>query len=333
MRAWLVPLVVLLLFIGEVEADPLPSWNEGSPKHDIVTFVTAATTPAGRGYIQPSDRIAVFDNDGTLWTEQPIYFQFMFALDRVKQLAPRHPEWKTEQPFKAALAGDLKAVAASGQDRLARLIMATHSGMSTDAFAAIATNWLATARHPRCGCPYTDLVYQPMLELMTYLRANGFKTYIVSGGGAEFMRAFAQTVYGVPPEQVIGTTSVTKFSLGADGKPVLMREPKVEFVDDGPGKPSGINKFIGRRPVFAFGNSDGDQQMLEWTAAGSGLRFEGLVHHTDATREYAYDRKSPVGRLDKALDEANARGWTVVDMRRDWRVIYPHVAFAGVSSK
>ncbi|MGN6149298.1 MAG: HAD family hydrolase [Rhizomicrobium sp.] len=320
---------IILLLACPAKADPLASWNDGPAKRSIVSFVTTATDEGGKGYIDPADRIAVFDNDGTLWSEQPIYFQFQFALDQVKALAPQHPEWRAEQPFKAVLDGDMKALAASGEKGLAALMMATHTGMTTDAFAATVTNWLASARHPRCKCPYTDLVYQPMLELMDYLRANGFKTYIVSGGGVEFMRAFAQTVYGVPPEQVIGTTGVTKFQIGADGKPELVREAKVEFVDDGPGKPSGINKFIGRRPVFAFGNSDGDQQMLEWTAAGGGARFEGLVHHTDAKREWAYDRQSKIGKLDKALDEATAKGWTVVDMKRDWRTIYPaHVSLA-----
>jgi phosphoglycolate phosphatase-like HAD superfamily hydrolase len=315
----------LLLFIASPAwADPLTSWNDGPAKRNIVSFITAAANEHSKDYIAPSDRIAVFDNDGTLWSEQPIYFQFQFALDRVKALAPQHPEWKTEQPFKAVLDGDQKALVASGEKGLAALLEVTHSGMTTEAFAATVTNWLATARHPRCKCPYTSLVYQPMLELMAYLRANGFKTYIVSGGGVEFMRAFAQTVYGVPPEQVIGSTGVTKFQIGADGKPELLRVAKIEFVDDGPGKPSGINKFLGRRPVFAFGNSDGDQQMLEWTVAGAGARFAGLVHHTDAAREWAYDRQSKIGHLDKALDEANAKGWTVVDMKRDWRTIFPN---------
>lgn len=316
--------VLVLLFISAAaSADPLASWNDGATKRSIVSFVTAAADPHGKAYIQQADRIAVFDNDGTLWSEQPIYFQFLFALDRVRAMAPQHPEWKDEQPFKAVLERDYKALAASGEKGLIELLMATHTGMTTDAFAVTVTNWLATARHPKCNCPYTSLVYQPMLELLTYLRANGFKTYIVSGGTAEFMRAFAQTVYGVPPEQVIGTTFVTRYQIDVGGKPELVREPKIDFIDDGPGKPAGINKFIGRRPVFAFGNSDGDQQMLEWTGAGPGPRFEGLVHHTDATREYAYDRNSKIGRLDKALDEATAKGWTVVDMAHDWNTIYP----------
>ena len=320
------PLLIVLAFVLGAQAatpDPLPSWNAGPVKDRIVSFVVAAVDKDGAGYIAPDDRIAVFDNDGTLWSEQPIYFQLAFALDRVKALAPQHPEWKTAQPFKAVLDGDMAALQEAGEKGMVELIMATHTGMTTDQFAVTATNWLASARHPACNCPYTDRVYVPMLELLSYLRANGFKTYIVSGGGVEFMRAFAEPVYGVPPEQVIGSTGVTQFKLGADGKPVLVREPRIDFIDDGPGKPVAINKFIGRRPVFAFGNSDGDQQMLEWTVGASGPRFAGLVHHTDATREYAYDRTSKIGRLDKALDEASAKGWTVVDMTRDWRRVFP----------
>lgn len=312
---------------GALAADALASWNEGPAKARIVAFVRRTVDVHDKDYIRPEDRIAVFDNDGTLWSEQPLYFQFQFALDRVRALAPQHPEWNTQQPFKAVLDGDRAALAASGENGLAALLMATHTGMTTDQFAVTVKDWLRAARHPRCQCPYTDLVYQPMLELLAYLRANGFKTYIVSGGTADFMRAFAQTVYGVPPEQVIGSTFLTKFRLATDGTPSLVFEPKLDFVDDGPGKPAAINKFIGRRPVFAFGNSDGDQQMLEWTAGGSGARFEGLVHHTDAAREFAYDRASKIGHLDKALDEATARDWTIIDMQRDWRVIYPHIRF------
>ena len=316
--------ILFVFFIGATSADPLPSWNDGPAKSRIVAFVTAAVATAGPNAIEPSARVAVFDNDGTLWAEQPLYFQFVFVLDRIKALAPQHPEWKTQQPFKAVLDNDLGSLQID-EKTVAQLLEATHAGMTTDAFAVSGTNWIATARHPRFHRPYSDLVYQPMMELLRYLRANGFKTYIVSGGGVEFMRAFAETVYDIPPEQVIGSSGVTKFQIGADGKPELIKEPKVEFVDDGPGKPVGINKFIGRRPVFASGNSDGDQQMLEWTAAGSGPRFEGLVHHTDAAREYAYDRNSKIGKLDKALDEANAKGWLVVDMKKDWRTVFPPV--------
>jgi phosphoglycolate phosphatase-like HAD superfamily hydrolase len=301
----------------------LPSWNEGSAKAAIVDFLRQVTLAGGPEFVPPAARIAVFDNDGTLWSEQPIYFQFAFALDRVRVLAPQHPQWKTRQPFKAVLDGDLRAVAASGEKGLLELLIATHTGMTTEEFAETVAQWLATARHPRFQRAYTDLVYQPMLELLTHLRANGFKTYIVSGGTVEFMRVWVERVYGIPPEQVIGTTFVTQFQTARDGRPSLMRQPKLEFIDDGPGKPVAINRVIGRRPLLAFGNSDGDHQMLQWTAAAGGRRLMGLVHHTDGDREWAYDRKSQVGRLDKALDEALAKAWVVVDMKRDWKVIYP----------
>jgi len=307
--------------IGIAQTDPLPSWNDGPSRQAIVKFVSAAVQRGAPGFIATSDRIAVFDNDGTLWAEQPIYFQFAFALDRVKVLAPQHPEWKTTQPFKAVLDGDMKAMAASGEKGVVELMMATHAGLTTEQFAQIVSDWVRTARHPRFKAPYTDLTYAPMVELLAYLRANGFKTFIVSGGGVEFMRVFAQRVYGIPPEQVVGSMIETEFQM-KDGKAVLMRLPKVDFIDDGPGKPAGINKFIGRRPVFAFGNSDGDQQMLEWTAAGTGPRFAGIVHHTDADREWAYDRESHVGKLDKAWDEAKEKGWTVVDMKAEWKTIF-----------
>ena len=309
--------------LARAQADPLPSWNDGPAKKAITDFVARVTRSGGADFVPIAERIATFDNDGTLWSEQPIYFQFQFALDRVKALAPKHPEWKTRQPFKAVLEGDLKALAASGEKGLAELVMATHTGMTTEEFARTVAEWLSEARHPRFKRPYTDLVFQPMLELLAYLRANGFKTFIVSGGTVEFMRVWAERVYGIPPEQVVGTTFLTQFEMGKDGKPALMREPKIEFIDDGPGKPVGINKFIGRRPVLAFGNSDGDHQMLQWTAAGGGARLMGLVHHTDAEREWAYDRESHIGRLDKALDEATARHWVVVDMKQNWKVIYP----------
>jgi phosphoglycolate phosphatase-like HAD superfamily hydrolase len=303
-------------------ADPLPSWNGGPAKTAIVEFVEAVTTEGGVDYVPPDARIATFDNDGTLWAEQPIYFQFAFALDRIKALAPQHPEWQDTQPFKAVLEGDPKALAASGEEGLLEIIAATHAGMTTDEFSAIVADWLATARHPRFDRPYTELVYQPMLELLAYLRESGFKTFIVSGGGVEFMRVFAERVYGIPPEQVVGSSGVVKFEMGPDGKPVLMKEAKVEFVDDGPGKPVGINHFIGRRPIMAFGNSDGDLQMLQWTTAGDGPRFGLIVHHTDAEREWAYDRESHIGKLDKALDQADAAGWTVVDMKNDWKTVF-----------
>jgi len=318
----LIAVFLLAPLAGPVRADPLPSWNEGATKHAIVKFVGEATRKGSSTFIPPAERIATFDNDGTLWAEQPMYFQFFFAAERVKALAPEHPEWKDTEPFKSILADDMKGALAGGEKAVAALVVATHSGMTTDAFAKEVADWLATARHPRFKRPYTECVYQPMLELLAYLREHGFKTYIVSGGGIDFMRVWSERVYGIPPEQVIGSSGVTKFQMNADG-PVLMKEPKIEFVDDGPGKPAGIDRFIGRRPVFAFGNSDGDQQMLEWTAAGAGPRFMGLVHHTDAEREYAYDRTSHVGRLDKALDEATAKKWTVVDMKRDWKRVFP----------
>jgi phosphoglycolate phosphatase-like HAD superfamily hydrolase len=304
------------------QVDPLPSWNAGLAKTALVDFVTRVTTP-GADFVPPAERIATFDNDGTLWTEKPVYFQVAFAMDRVKALAPQHPEWKTQEPFKSVLADDNAALAALGEKGLLQIIEATHSGMTTAEFTQAVTDWIATARHPRFHRLYTDLVFQPMLELMAHLRANGFKTFIVSGGGIEFMRPWTERVYGIPPERVVGSSGVTKYEIHPDGTAVLIKEPKVEFVDDGPGKPEGINRFIGRRPILAFGNSDGDQQMLEWTAAGAGARFMGIVHHTDAVREYAYDRQSDVGKLDKAWDEAVRRKWIVVDMKNDWNTIFP----------
>ena len=311
--------------------DPLPSWNDGATKKAITDFVARVTTKGGKEFVPVAERIATFDNDGTLWCEHPMYFQVAFAMDRVKALAPQHPEWKSKEPFKALLDGDMKAVAAAGEKGLLAFIAATHAGMSVDDFHRIVLDWLDTARHPRFKRPYTSLVYQPMQELLAYMRGNGFKTFIVSGGGIEFMRPWTEKVYGIPPQQVAGSSGVTKFEMGAGGKPVLMKTAEVEFVDDGPGKPVGINRFIGRRPIFAFGNSDGDLQMLQWTAAGSGARFMGIVHHTDAEREYAYDRQTHVGRLDKALDEGRARGWSVADMKRDWRVVFPGGATVGGS--
>jgi phosphoserine phosphatase len=320
---WTVACLFIATSTSLAQSDSLPSWNDGANKQAIVDFVNMVTKESGPHFVPAPQRIATFDNDGTLGSEQPICFQFAFALDRVKALAPRHPEWKIQQPFKAVLDSDLKTVTASGEKGLAELIMVTHTGMTTDEFTRTVTDWLITAKHPTRKKFYTDLVYQPMLELLAYLRQNGFKTFIVSGGSVEFMRAFAEKVYGVPPEQVIGTTFEMKFQVGSNGVPVLMRQPKIEFVDDGPGKPVGIQRFIGRRPIFAFGNSDGDQQMLEWVAAGTGVKLMGLVHHTDAAREWAYDRESQIGRLDKALDEATTRKWVVVDMKQDWKVIYP----------
>lgn len=303
-------------------ADPLPSWNDGAARKAIVAFVKKVTEPGGKGFVLPAERIAVFDNDGTLWAEQPMYVQLAFALDRVKALAPKHPEWKTTPPFSAVLAGDLKSLAASGEKGLVELVMATHAGMTTEEFASTASDWLARARHPRFSRPYTETVYQPMLELLAYLRANGFKTYIVSGGGIEMIRAFSEKVYGIPPEQVVGSTVATEYRV-KDGAPAIFRLPKVDFVDDKAGKPVGIQKFIGRRPILAFGNSDGDFQMLEWTTSGPGPRLGLILLHDDAAREFAYDRESHFGRLDAALDAAPARGWQVVSMKGEWKAVFP----------
>jgi phosphoglycolate phosphatase-like HAD superfamily hydrolase len=302
--------------------DPLPSWNDGAAKRGILEFVARATKEDGPDFVPVAERIATFDNDGTLWAEQPMYFQAMFAMDRIRALASKHPEWRNTEPFKSVLAGDMKGVAAEGEKGLLSIMAATHTGMTTQEFNATVKDWIKTARHPRYQRPYNQCVYQPMLELLAYLRASGFKTFIVSGGGVEFMRAWVEETYGIPPEQVVGSSGVVRFEL-RDGKPALVKDPKIEFIDDGPGKPVGINRFIGRRPVMAFGNSDGDLEMLQWTAAGSGPRFCLYVHHTDEKREWAYDRKSSVGRLDKGLDEAKARGWTIVSMKDDWTTIFP----------
>lgn len=324
--------VALSLPLLAQAADPLPSWNEGPSKKSLIEFVQAVTTEGSKDFVKPAERIAVFDNDGTLWSEQPMYFQLLFALDEVKRMAPQHPEWKDQQPFKAVIEGDHKALAAAGMDGLLKIVAVTHTGITTDQFMDNAKTWLAQARHPKTGKPYTEMVYQPMLEALDYLRSEGFKTYIVSGGEVEFMRAFAEKVYGIPPEQVIGTTFVTQYQL-KDAEPSILRTPKLAHNDDGPGKPESIQSVIGRRPILAFGNSDGDLQMLQWTAAGPGKTFEGLVHHTDAKREFAYDRDSKIGKLDKALDEANTRGWTVVDMSTAWRRIYPFEASATEQKK
>jgi len=302
-------------------ADPLPSWNNGPVKEKIVAFVRAVTNANNPRFVQPAERIAVFEHDGTLWVEQPMYTQLQFALARVRALAPSHPAWKTQMPFSAVIDGDDKAFEAAGEKALGDVVVATHTGMTPDEFTQLVVDWIASARHPRFNRLYTDLVYQPMIELLTYLRTNGFKTYIVAGGTVEFVRAWSERVYGVPPEQIIGTAFVTKYSVSS-GRPTLTREPDVDVVDDGPGRPVAIQQFIGRRPIFAFGSSDGDQQMLEWTAGQTGARFVGLLHHTDGVREYAYDRTSNVGRLDKALDEATSGNWTIVDMKRDWGRIF-----------
>jgi phosphoserine phosphatase len=302
-------------------AEPLPSWKESAAKSAIVAFVDRVTDPRSGDYVPPSERIAAFDNDGTLWAEQPVYFQAMFIFDRIEQMAPQHPEWQEEQPFASVLAGDMKGALAGGEEALVKMAMATHAGMTTDEFVTVVNEWLAMAKHPVSGRPYVEMVYQPMLELLSYLRANGFKTFIVSGGGIEFMRPWVERVYGIPPEQVIGSSIKTKYEIREDG-PVLMRLPELNFVDDKDGKPVGINQHIGRRPIIAFGNSDGDFQMLEWTTSGPGARLGLLLHHTDGRREWAYDRQSHVGKLARGLDEGPGRGWIIVNMKNDWKRVF-----------
>jgi phosphoglycolate phosphatase-like HAD superfamily hydrolase len=322
MKAALAICAALALFVTAARAaDPLPSWNDTAPKKAIFAFVEKITKQGSPDFVPSPERIATFDNDGTLWAEQPMYFQLAFALDRVKALAPQHPEWKDKEPFASLLKDDVKGALAGGERAILDIVMATHAGMTTQDFEQAVTDWVVMARHPTTKRQYTEMVYQPMLELLAYLRANGFKTFIVSGGGIEFMRPWTERVYGIPPEQVVGSSIKTKFDL-RDGKPVLLRLPEIDFIDDKAGKPVGIHKFIGRRPILAFGNSDSDLQMLQWTAAGSGPRFMGLIHHTDAEREWAYDRASSVGQLDKALDEAKAKGWTVVNMKADWKRVF-----------
>jgi phosphoglycolate phosphatase-like HAD superfamily hydrolase len=304
------------------EADDLPSWADGAAKTAIVDFVDAVTDAAGPDFVPSAERIAVFDNDGTLWLEQPFYTQLAYALDRVAAIAPEHPEWADDPTMQAAVGGDLGALAEGGHEALLEVVMASHAGITSDAFSAVVGDWLETARHPRFERPYTELVYQPMLELLDYLRANEFKTFIVSGGGIDFLRVFAEAVYGIPPEQVVGSSIAAGYEL-RDGEPVIVKLPEVDFIDDKAGKPVGIHQHIGRRPILAFGNSDGDFEMLEWTTAGDGRRLGLLVHHDDAEREYAYDRDSSIGRLDRGLDEAAARGWVVVSMRDDWLQVWP----------
>lgn len=303
------------------QTDPLPSWNDTICKQCIITFVNDVTKKGSPEFVPVSDRIAVFDNDGTLWSEKPFYNQLAFAIDRVKALAPQHPEWKQEQPFKAVLEEDNKTLAASGLEGLVKLVMATHAGNTTEEFESLVKEWIATAKHPRFNQLYTELAYLPMIELIAYLQNNGFKNYIVSGGGIEFMRPWTEKIYNIPPEQVLGSSIKTKFEI-KDGKPVLLRLPEVNFIDDKEGKPLGIHQFIGRRPIAAFGNSDGDLQMLQWTAGGKNPSMMVIVHHTDAEREWAYDRNSTIGRLDKALDEASEKGWLLVDMKKDWKRIF-----------
>jgi phosphoserine phosphatase len=321
-------LISVFLFCCGVKDNPnasgpiLPSWNDGQAKSSIIDFVNDVSNENSPNFVKIKERIAVFDNDGNLWSEKPIYFQFVFAMVRVKELAPEHPEWKEIQPFKAVLENDMDALLASGKHGLLELVMASHAGMTAAEFAQIVKAWTSTAKHPRTNKLYTEMVFQPMLEVLDYFRANGFKIYIVSGGGIEFLRVWAEEVYGIPPEQVIGSSIKTKFEF-REGRPVIVRLPEIDFIDDKEGKPVAINKFIGRKPIAAFGNSDGDLPMLQWTASGDGARFMMYVHHTDEEREWAYDRESHIGRLDKGLDEAKEKGWTVVDMKNDWKVIYP----------
>jgi hypothetical protein len=320
-----VGLMALLTSLGSIAqaqtVDPLPSWNDGASKARIVAFVNAVIEPGGKDFVPPAERIAVFDNDGTLWAEQPVYFQAMFVRERVIALAPKNPAWKTQEPFALLIKGDLKAVAASGEKGVAALMAATHSGMTTAEFDKSVSDWIATARHPKTGRLLTDMTYQPMKEVLAYLRANGFKTFIVSGGGIEFMRPWTERVYGVPPEQVVGSSGGLKYEL-RDGQPVLVKLPSVMLNNDKEGKPVGIQRHIGRRPIAAFGNSDGDFEMLEWTTSAPGARLGLIVHHDDAEREFAYDRKSHIGKLDRGLNKAGARGWTLVSMKNDWNTIF-----------
>ena len=304
---------------------PLPSWQDSAPKQAITAFVAKVTTKDSPDFVPPAQRIAVFDNDGTLWGEQPMYFQAFFAFDRVKALAPQHPEWKDKEPFASVLKGDLKTALAGGEHALLELVLASHANTTTDEFEQAVSSWITSARHPQSGRPFTEMVYQPMLELLAFLRHHQFKTFIVSGGGIEFVRPWAERVYGIPPEQVIGSSIRTRYEL-RDGKPSLLRLPEINFIDDKAGKPVAINQHIGRRPLMAFGNSDGDFEMLSWTTSGQGPRFGLLVHHDDPTREFAYDRTSSIGRLDKALDAAPSNGWSVVSMKNDWLSIHPQKA-------
>ncbi|MGB7997761.1 MAG: HAD family hydrolase [Photobacterium halotolerans] len=303
-------------------ADPLPSWNDTATKQQMMQFVEQTTDSSSAQFVPASERIATFDNDGTLWAEQPAYFQLFYAIDRVKALADKHPEWKTEEPFASILKGDMEGVKKSGMEGLMKLVMVTHANMTTEQFSQSVEQWMQTAKHPVTNKPFTDMVYQPMLELLNYLRSNGYKTYIVSGGGVEFMRSWAPQVYGIPPEQILGSSIKTEYKL-IDGKPAITRLPEIDFIDDKEGKPVNIQKIIGRRPVIAFGNSDGDLAMLQWTKAGSGPRMSLLLHHTDAEREWAYDKESSVGQLDKALSVAEKEQWIVVDMKRDWKQVFP----------
>jgi phosphoglycolate phosphatase-like HAD superfamily hydrolase len=323
----LIPLPGITTLLAQ---DPLPSWNDTAPKKAIVAFVEKVTKEGSPDFVPVPERIATFDNDGTLWAEQPMYFQLLFALHRVGVLAPQHPEWKDKEPFASLLKGDVKGALAGGEKAIGEIVMTTHSGMTTEEFDEIVKGWVTTTKHPVTKRPMVEMVYQPMIELLAYLRTNGFKTFIVSGGGIEFMRPWTEKVYGIPPEQVVGSSGKLKWRM-VDGKPELLKLPEIDFIDDKEGKPVGIQQHIGRRPIAAFGNSDGDLQMLQWTAAGAGARFCLYVHHNDAAREFAYDRKSHIGTFDKGWDEAVAKGWTVVSMKDDWATIYPLAPEPGVN--
>ena len=312
----------LIFSTSATAADPLPSWFDNPTKATIIEFVQAVTREGGKDYVLPAERIATFDNDGTLWVEYPMYTQVLFAFERVKKLAPQHPEWKIKQPFKALLEGDMKTVGASGTKGLMEIILATHTGMTATEFSEEVDKWLTTTQHPKFKRPYVECIYKPQIELLEYLRANEFKTFIVSGGGIAFMRSITEQAYGIPPEQVVGSSIVTEFQV-KDGKPELVRMPKINFVNDKAGKPVGIYQHIGRRPILAFGNSDSDIEMIKYTMGGKGRRLGLFVHHTDANREFAYDRTSHVGKLDKALDQADANGWIIVDMKKDWKKVFP----------
>lgn len=327
------PLILAIIFLYSctqlqeqqktTQTDPLTSWNDGNTKQAIIDYVMDVTNRESENFIPVSDRIATFDNDGNLWSEQPAYFQLLFAMDRIKALAPDHPEWETLQPFKAVLENDMKELGKYGVHGILELVMASHADMTTEEFETIVKKWLATLKHPRFDKPFTDLVYQPMLELLQFLRDNDFKTFIVSGGGIGFMRPWVEEVYGIPPDQVVGSSIKTEYDYN-NGNPVIKRLPEMDFIDDGSGKPIGIHKFIGKKPVFASGNSDGDLQMMQWTASNKYKSFMLYLHHTDADREWAYDRESHIGRLDKGLDEAKEKSWTVIDMKKDWKLIYPY---------
>ncbi|NWK56964.1 haloacid dehalogenase-like hydrolase [Verrucomicrobiaceae bacterium N1E253] len=316
-------LIALAIFISpNLQADPLPSWNKSASKNSIIDFVNKTTTEGSKDYVVPAKRIAVFDNDGTLWGEQPMYFQAIFIFDRIKALAPQHPEWKNKEPFASVLKGDTKTALSGGHKAILEMAMATHAGVTTEEFNQSVRDWLATARHPTTNRPYHEMIYQPMLEVLTYLRANGFKTFIVSGGGIDFIRVFAEETYGIPPEQVMGSSIKAVYEI-RNGKPTLTKLPELNFIDDKAGKPVGIHQHIGRRPIAAFGNSDGDFEMLEWTTAGSGLRLGVYVHHDDAKREWQYDSPSHIGQLKRGLVEAPQRGWTIISMQKDWKTIFP----------